>query len=286
MKSNKGILYYITICLVIGLVFSINTKPVSAISHDFTNYNGIVITLDQYMTLLNLGFTEDEIYYMTEETFNENKDLSATLLSVTQKYYKTVYPTYGNSYTVEVTEEEYYGNNEEDHLLGFVETAYKTVLSSISANGSLYRFKVTESWKQMPSNKSYDVIAIGFNGHIHINNTITTYYSYTTSSGATTTSYSYFDKLYSSTGGSTTFKLPSSFIGMSTTSYFDVAKDNGAGTITGLSACGDYAHSTTTVTGAQAASHSINIGGIYFSSSVVNKFDEIPCAPASLSVSW
>ena len=282
----KKMLKFLGVFVISLLVFTINISNPKAIEHNFTNYYGVTMTMDEYMTLLNLGFSEDEIYYMTEEIFDENKDLDATLLAQNQKYYKTVYPTYGNSYTVEVTEEEYY--NHENNTLGQTVTAYEIVKSSISANGSMYRYKVTQSWTSNPSNKSYDVIAIGFSGLIHINNSTSTFYNtYTTSSGSTSTTYSYYNKLYSDTGGTTTYKLPSSFAGSSAVYYFNVAKDSNAGTITGLSMCGDYAHSGSTVTGNQAASHSITIGGITFAGGISSYFDDIPCAPASIGgLNW
>ena len=191
---------------------------------------------------------------------------------------------YGINYTVEVTPEEYY-NHEED-FRGYVSTAWLNETSSIVANGSKYRFKDYVVWTSIPSNKSYDVIGIGFNGNIHIDNGSTFYYNYATSNGNSTTSTSYFTKLNTSTGGTATYQLPSSFIGLNTTLYFDVAKDSGAGTITSLSMCGDYAHSLSTVTGNQAASHAIGLGGISFSPSVISYFNAIPCANTNLNVSW
>ena len=281
----KRISKYIGLPLIALFALTINMSCTKAIEHNFTNYYGVTMTIDEYMTLLNLGFSEDEIYYMTEEIFDENKNLDATLLVQNQKYYKTVYPAYGNSYTVEVTETEYY--NHENNTLVQTVTSYETVKSSISANGSMYRYKVTQSWSTIPSNKSYDVIAIGFNGLIHINNSSSTFYNiYTTSSSNTTTTYNYYHKQYSDTGGSTTYKLPSSFVGSSAVYYFDVAKDSGAGTITALNMCGDYAHSASTITGNQAASHSITIGGISFASGISGYFDDIPCANTYMGVTW
>ena len=271
--------------LVVGiLVFLVGMLPVKAMEKEYVNYNGIHISSSEYQTLHNLGFSNDEIYYMPEDIYNENKDLSASLLSQTQKYYKTVYTNFGTSYTEEITEDEYY--NHEEPLRGYIQTAYKTVISSISANGSRYRYKVTESWNNIPSNKSYDVIAIGYSGNIHIYSTITFYFTYTTSNGSTTTSYTAYNKQYGSDGGSAVYKLPNSFVGLSSLLYFDVEKDSGAGTITSLHMCGDYAHSTQTVTGAEAASHGLSIGGINFSGNVVNKFDAIPCADTYMNVNW
>ena len=243
------------------------------------------MTQTEYQTLLNLGFSADEIYHMPKEIFEENKDLlAASLISRTQKYYKTVIPTYGSSYVVEVTEEEYYNHN--NNLLSMVETYYHTIIGTIAANGSLYRYKEIMEWNSLPQVRSFDVIAIGFDGDIHIDNIASFYNMYTDSSDNDYYSTAYFDKEYSDTGGSTTYELPSNFVGATAIYYFDVAKDVGAGTITELDMCADYAHSLQTVTGLQAASHYIDISGIDFSSNVYNYFSEIPCADTYANVNW
>ena len=243
------------------------------------------MTQTEYQTLLNLGFSADEIYHMPKEIFEENKDLlAASLISRTQKYYKTVIPTYGSSYVVEVTEEEYY--NHDNNLLSTVETYYNTIIGTIAANGSLYRYKEVMAWNSLPSVKSYDVIAIGFNGLVHINGYSSFYNMYTDSNDNDYYSTDYYDKEYSDTGGTTTYELPSNFVGATAVYYFDVAKDAGAGTITSLAMCADYAHALQTVTGMQASSHIVNISGIYFSTSVVNYFNEIPCADTYANVNW
>ena len=104
----------------------------------------------------------------------------------------------------------------------------KQIIRQSSVNSTTSRFKVTESWSNIPSTKSYDVIGIGFDGNIHINNVITFNYTYYVSSGAYYTESTYFYKYYSETGGSTTFKLPSSFVGLSSMMYYNVVKDTGA----------------------------------------------------------
>ena len=286
MKKNKKIFRLVGVCLIFIAAFVVNVAEPKALAKDVTNYYGIKITGGQYERLLNLGFNDDQIYYMTEEIFDQNKDLEGTLVLREQRYYKTVYSAYGTSYTVEVTPEEYYAHKDDDELRGTIVTNYKTLISSISAVGSYYRFNSTLSWNNIPNVHSYDVQAIGFTGNIHINSTITFYYTYATSNGNSTTSYSNYYKYYSSTGGSTTFQLPSSFVGLTSTMYFDVAKDSGAGTITSLHMCADYAHATQTVTGNQAASHTVDIYGIHHASNVSSKFDSMPCADSYLGVNW
>ena len=97
---KKNIKYALFIGLFVLLGISLNEVK----AHQYTNYFGIQMSVDEYMTLLNLGFTDDEIYYMDEDTFNENKDLDAELLSKSDKYYKIITPIYGQSYTVEVSQ--------------------------------------------------------------------------------------------------------------------------------------------------------------------------------------
>ena len=210
-------------CLVVVIftIFSltINTSIAKA-DTETTNYYGISMTDAEIARLLNMGFNRDEIYYMTEDIFEANKDLDGTVVAETKKYYKIVTTAYGLNYTVEVTPEEYY--NHEDDLRGYVSTGWLDETSSIIANGSKYRFKNYVVWTSIPSNKSYDVIGIGFNGNIHIDNGISFYYNYTNSNGVSTTANYYFNKLPSSTGGTTTYQLPSNFVGLSTTMYFDV----------------------------------------------------------------
>ncbi len=280
-RNNKLVRYFLFI-MVMTLTFGFNVGKSNALQ--YTNYYGIEMTNDEYLTLLSLGFDEDEIYFMQEDTFNVNKDLDAELVAKVDKYYKTTYPMYGASYTEEVSEYEYLHQGDAQPL-GTVTTEYKQVVTTISANGSKYRYHVSEHWKKIPSNKSYDVIGIGMYNDVKIDSSVYFSYTYGSSSGGYTTSYLYYDRKSTSTGGSVVYKLPSSFVSLSSGLYFDVAK-NTSGTITGLTMCGDYAHSTTTVTSTQAANHVIHIGGIDFDSSVINKFDSMPCAVANANVTW
>ena len=67
--SNKKSYMYILLSLFI-FAFCIGNVNAS----EYTNYYGINMTEQEYNNLLNLGFTEDEIYYMSEESFELNKD--------------------------------------------------------------------------------------------------------------------------------------------------------------------------------------------------------------------
>ena len=82
---NKKIVY-LSLAL---LIFGICINDVKALNYE--NYFGIEMTNTQYNNLINLGFNEEEIYYMDETTFNDNKDLNATLVATDSKYYKSIY---------------------------------------------------------------------------------------------------------------------------------------------------------------------------------------------------
>ena len=286
-KKAVGLIKCLSMIIVVVSIFTLNIEKPQAMHNGYTNYYGIEMTNDEYFTLLNLGFTDDEIYYMTEETFDENKALDATLVATSHKYFKVTVPMYGASYTTEATEQEYLqhtiGNTYEP--LGYVDTYWIHEVANISENGSKYRYKNSVSWYNIPDVKSYDVTGIGFINSVYIDSSVYFNYTYANSSGNVTTSTLYYNKKSTATGGSTVYKIPSNIVGLSSCIYFDVSK-NTTDTLTSLTMCGDYAHSLQTVTASQAASHGVNSGGIDFDVDVYNYFNEIPCAYANASVNW
>ena len=82
IKKNNSFVYgVIAIFVSVLCVSQVNAA-------EYKNYFGIEMTNSEYNTLLNLGFTEDEIYYMNEETYLQNKDADANLVAKETKYYK------------------------------------------------------------------------------------------------------------------------------------------------------------------------------------------------------
>ena len=278
--KNNSIVYGVIAIFVSVLCVS----QVSAAEYE--NYFGIEMTNSEYNTLLNLGFTEDEIYYMNEETYLQNKDANANLVAKETKYYKTIYTDLaGNSYSTEITEDEYESQPMIDSR-ATVTTTYKQMVSMISQNGSKYRFKVTLAWRNMPSVKSYDIIGVGFdNDDIYIDSSICFNYHWCNSSGNCTTDSTYYNKKSKSTGGSAVYDLPNSPISLGATLYYDVAKSTSS-TITSLRMCGDYSHATSNVTTTQAANHNITMNGLELGSGTIGYYDEIPCAISTWSGSW
>lgn len=269
--------------LVVLFVFMIGMNYAKANAYE--NYYGININNEEYNNLIGLGFSEDEIYYMDLQTFEENKDLPGELVAQDVTYYKTVQPYYGNSYTVELTEEEY--NTESNIMtLGTVETQYKTMVTTLSKNGSKYRYKISLLWNNIPKVKSYDIIGIGFSDDVYINSSVNFYYYYCSSSSSCSTEYYYYNKKSTATGGTTVFKIPSSTsVSLSSVMYYDVSKDT-TGTINSLEMCGDYAHATSSVPATNTSNHNISIGGIGFYNGLSGYYDTIPCAVSTWSGTW
>lgn len=278
VKKNK---LYVLVTIFAFILFIGQTS-----ASEYVNYYEISMTTEQYNNLLNLGFSEDEIYYMDENTFEQNKDLSAELVSKNQKYYKTIYTDLnGNVQTTEITKDEY-ENQSEMNTRGTVNTEYKTMISTISKLTNTFRYKVNLGWKQMPSVRSYDILGIGFEDDIYISSTLYHGYTYCISTGDCTTSTLYYYRQSTSTGATVVYKLPGSEAkSLSAYLYFDVSKDT-SGTITRLDMCGDYSHATTSSVGySNYSTHGISIMGIELGSNI-GYYDAIPCANSSWSGSW
>ena len=222
------------------------------------------------------------------------KEDDFVILSENTKYYKTETYSEGinknKSITYEITKEEYDSVNVEEMLRSnptTVNTTYKSMTSSISANGNYYRYKNVLNWKTMPSTRSYDIIGIGFLQSVKVHSNTTyfeQYYCYT--GGSCYYSYSNTPQIFVS-GAGTSFKLPSGNLNtLRQTFYFDVEK-NTNNTIYSQYAYGDYSHATSTVSQSDATNYSvIQSGAIYLDSSIASYYDSIPTATASWSGSW
>lgn len=264
-------------------VLLIGIGNAKAIVTEFENYNGITISSEEYLALLNLGFSEDEIYYMDYDTYEANKDLDATLISKNTRYYKVVTNNMtGQSYTYEITEQEMLSQTSGtgNAPMSTVTTTYKTMVSTISSVSGGYRYKNSVSWTIIPSVKSYDIIGIGLNnvGGQYITSSVYSSYYYCVSSGACYNSTQYYDKKSTSTGGSAVYKIPDNPVVLSATLYFNVGKYSSAGTLYNVGMCADYAHATSSVSQSNVSDYTISFGGIGLGGSLNGSYDAIPCA--------
>lgn len=279
VKKNSLFMYV----LVSIFVFTLCIGETKAANYE--NYFGIEMTNQEYNNLLNLGFSEDEIYYMDTDTFENNKDTSSNLVATNEKYYKTIYTGLdGTSYSTEITEDEY-NNQGLIAPAGTVTTEYKRMVSTMSQTSSGFRYKVTVGWLNMPSVRSYDIIGVGFDDDIYISSSVYFSYTHCNSSGDCTTASDYYFRQKTSTGGSIAYKFPSGDVtSMTAVLYYDVAK-NTSSTITELNMCGDYAHATTNVSYSTYSNHRITINGLELGSNA-SYYDAIPCAISTWYGSW
>lgn len=238
------------------------------------------------------------IYLLFFPTITFAKEDDFKLISETTKYYKTI--TYfnnlynvsdqSNSVTYEITKEEYENADLTVNVNSnptIMETTYKTMTTSILGNGQYYRYKNVLTWKNMPANRSYDIIGIGFyqTVKIHSNSTHFTQ-KYCLTGGTCYTTTTNYPQIFVS-GAGTSFALPSgSLESLQQVFYFDVEK-NTSSVITTQKAFGDYSHATKSISLANSKKYSvIQSGGIVLNSSVSGYYDSIAEAIATWTGTW
>ncbi len=283
----------------IGSIFFCG-KNVEAKECYVVNNNGVCISSEEYERLLNQGFFDFEIMNMSNDIYNENKDLEAVNKTNTTKYVADTYYYQGNKvYTSsrEVTEEEYNSilpvcekvpSNTRGITNGFTETTGKRMDTTIIEYTNNLRYKVTLTWKVIPVTRSYDIIAIGLDRnkvYASGNRTFSQTYCVT---AMTCASSSIADIKNQQGGVGASFELPSgSYVFMSSYLYYNVSKKSGVGTITSTAAYGDYAHATSSVTQGQAAdNYAVGYGGINLYSNISFYYDHMNEATAYWTGTW
>ena len=272
------------------------TMPIANASAYYTNYHNIEMTENEYNNLVELGFTEDEIYLMGNEEFNANKDLEGTLVSSEGHYYKTT-TIIQNGITTsssEIISKEQYELEKDANphtrsiYDGIVTTDYKHMRMNMTRlNDVEMRLKITLTWLNIPSTRSNDIIGIGFEqAYVELNSSVFFQQNYTNSSGSHSSVTSIPREF--STGVSSIFDLPNGTISaLSSYMYIDVIKVHEDYTITEMDAAGDYAHATSSISETNAKKHSVNhASGIELQSSIQNYYDGINIAIATFLGSW
>lgn len=264
MKKSCKKITHLLFCF---MLFVFGSNSVFALdSVYYTNNNGIEISEVEYNNLLNLGFTDNEIQYMSETEFLANKDLVGQIVSQETTFIQNNITPFGLQ-------------------PGYVEDPARILTTTIVAVSDRYRYKVSLEWQQIPSARSHDVIGIGIDSNVSIYSNLYFQQNFCYSS-TNCSSTGAFTQNVSSTGASATFQLPStSIVSMNSYLYFSVAK-NTTSIITQLNAYGDYAHAMQNVTLANATNHTINRGGINHASSVSSYYDTFPVAKAIWTGSW
>ena len=291
--------------IVIATLILISTTVVNASNEVYyTNRQNIAMTESEYNNLLGLGFTEKQIELMDEEVFLENKDIEATFLESTDSYQMiTTTIRNGIKYQTirEITEEEAMEEKElqsqdptrgpaGNYYDGLSYNSVQQITTSIAGiSNTRMRFKVDSNWIVIPSERYYDILAIGIEASkVQIASTIVCRENWKTTGGV----YDYQDTYYpktESTGGSAIIELPSGNLEfLNSYLYFNVSKKSGVGTITSLVAGGDYAHAIASVNPSNVLSHySVNyVGGISIDSTYDSSYSSISVAHASFSGTW
>lgn len=246
----------------------------------------VILTLFALILIPNKVLAEEEFvvlssdvkYYKTVTYYNDNG--SST--------YSTDSDSEIQSYTVEVTEEEYNNSDiiisNDPQSTATVTTEYKKMITDLMSNGSKFRYRVVLSWRQIPKTRSYDIIGIGHYADVKLSGSLNFSQEYCLSGSgcACTTSYT---GTKSSTGATATFKVPSgSLTALIETLYFDVEKN--ASTVTDQGAFGDYSHAKKSISKTNALKHNIGTDGIKLNNSVVGYYDSINYGLAMWSGKW
>ena len=159
----------------------------------------------------------------------------------------------------------------------------------VNVDEDTMRFMHNVNWLVLPTDKHHDIIGIGFDSSkVQFDSIIVckqewvdedyeTYYDYTCS------------PKYVNTGGLAVIKLPeATILSLESNIYFNVIKQNNAGTITSLYAVGDYAHAVSDVTPTNLLSHiTVNdSSGIIIDATYADNFEAISPAVAAFIGTW
>lgn len=280
----KKIFILLSLFMILPVVVSANTY--------YVNYNGIEMSEEDYSNLLELGFTEEEIYYLTLEEFTNNKDVVGNLEATTTRYFAHIvrYSSTGQFISetdMEIDEASYNSEVVMPRGDGYIETTYKQLRTTISKVNSLYRFKVSLVWKQMPAKRSYDIIGIGYDPYVSVSGSLVFSQNSCVSTNCTSTSTRNSTSI-NTNGSGVSFKLPTStsITTLSSYLYFNITKTNSSDTITAMYAYGDYAHATSTITGGNAQGFYVNQAGIMIADSIKSYYDTIQAANALWTGTW
>lgn len=271
----------------------------------YMNKLNIEMTEQQYNNLLNAGFTEKQIEYMNQEAFTALKDTEATVVAQKIQHVKTTtimrngiqFHT-SKILTDEEWMEEVNAKKEQPYSQRYVPGSYyngvsyddyKTIIAIIiNVDDETMIYKLDAYWDTMPNQKYYDLMGIGVEApKVNIESGI--YFSEIWRDSSDVEHYnSVCYPKTESTGGTVLYPLPSSSLeSLESSMYFFIGKKSGVGTITSLTAAGDYAHATASVTNNVINYASTNVAiGLVISSPYTNSYDEMFEAFASFVGTW
>lgn len=255
----------------------------------YTNNNNIEITEEEYLNLLSVGFTENEINNLNYDLYLKYKDTEGIGLVTNEKYYKTTNVEKNgitSSVTEEVTELEYLHGNDNAMITatGIIYTEYKKLITSLSkTSDDIVTAKATLEWRKMPKKRSYDIIGIGYASN-SIRRSLSPYFQldYTTSSNNSYTSMTYNWHETSGYGDTAVSQLPSgSLNALSSYILVQLKKKVPSSTVNQITVYGDYAHATSNISLTNALKHDMYYTGISLQNSIVGYYDTTPECPVT-----
>lgn len=205
------------------------------------------------------------------------------------KYFKTIINKNNRitSSTEEISKKEYDDYNTISNPKASVETVYKKITSTITANGNYYRYTANLHWKNIPSTRSYDILGIGFYSSVKVkNNNVYFSQNYCITGGSCYTTSTHSPQVFT-TGAGTTFLLPSGNLSsLDEVMYFDVAKNTNL-TIINQMAAADHSHAIQSISLTNAKKYTVSgSAGIVLNSSITSYYDAISPAIQYWSGSW
>lgn len=285
-----------------ALILFSTTEVLASNEVYYTNRGNIAMTENEYNNLLELGFTEKQIELMDNTTFEENKDIEATLISTNKRYYRaSTMIRNGIRYhsTVEITKEEAEEIKKQaqnptrtsgSFYDGLIGDSALEVADYITAIGNTYmRFKTDATWLVPPTERYNDILGIGFESAKAQFATTVVFKESWEKSDLTFGNTTVCSPVEQSTGGSAVFKLPTgSMLYITSYVYFNVMKQPGVGTITDLTIGSEYAHATSNISTSNILGHySVNYGnGILLDSTLAPYFYESGVATAYFVGTW
>ena len=258
MMSKKK-LFAIALMLTCMIPFSTNAEE-----NYIVNQNNVVISRSEYDNLSKVH-TDAFIMTMTQDNFDELKNIDYSNAITETKYIESSYnPSLNILSEREITEEEY---NNTDNMItpygSYVETTYKMLSLSVTDTGTAASHTLSNIWKITPSARSFDVIALRLQNYTIVSGSQSGYqiYSYTNDS-------SYKSIYYAANG--TNIKRFSNGYGISMNlkdgdniDYLELTTSStstpGSG---GRAVYGTYQHATADLTLAQSQNYTLGASGL------------------------
>ncbi len=291
----------ISMLILLGVLLVYNIPKVSALESQeksFQNKNNVTVTEENFLGLMDKGYSIDEIYNMTSseytEALEEERDVAIDI-----KYVKTTSLNINgviSTNSEEITEAEFNssqnssyttcGTNEPVIGQGSSETTYKKLIATVyTADSITKRVKAYLYWKTIPTRRSVDIIGAGHSPRMYRVSSPVFRQLYTY--GGTTYVGTKYTGLTFNTGVGAIFELPMENISTlcQEVSYL-IGKDSEytGVTTTGNIGAGDYAHATKVVSLSSAKNFTMNHAtGLVLNQSITNSYDSMPLAQAYFS---